>query len=39
MTIEILREALEKIQGNSPIAIAKRRAILTQIYALMENEE
>lgn len=34
MTIEMLCEALESIQGNSPIATARRRAILSQIYAL-----
>lgn len=38
MTIEMLQEALEKIQGNNPIAVARRRAILSQIYALMEQQ-
>ena len=39
MTIEMLRQALESIQGNSPIAVARRRVILAQIYALMERED
>ena len=33
----MLQAALEKVQGNSPIAIARRRAILAQIYALIEQ--
>ena len=39
MTIEMLQEALEKIKGNGPIAVARRRAILAQIYALMERQD
>ena len=39
MTIEMLQKALESIKGNSPIAIARRRAILSQIYALMERQD
>lgn len=35
MTIEILEQALEKIHGNDPISIARRRSILAEIYALM----
>lgn len=38
MTIEMLKDALEKVQGNSSIAVARRRAILAQIYALIENQ-
>lgn len=38
MTLEKLREALEKITGKDAISNARRRAILTQIYALMEQQ-
>ena len=38
MTIEMLEEALARITGNSPIANARRRLILAQIYALQEQE-
>lgn len=39
MTIEELTRRLESIQGNSPIAIARRRLILQQIYVLQQSEE
>ena len=38
MTIEMLKEALEKIPARGPINIARRRAILAEIYELMTRE-
>lgn len=38
MTIEELRKALEKITENDPISIARRQAILEQIYALQMSQ-
>lgn len=38
MTIEELKKALNKIPKTGAINQARRRAILAQIYALMEQE-
>lgn len=39
MTIEELKEALDKTPSNTAIGRATRRALLARIYALMEEEE
>lgn len=38
MTTEMLQKAIDSIKGNSPIANARRRNLLSQIYALQEQE-
>lgn len=39
MTIEELRNALEKITGRDPISIARIQVILEQIYAIQSASE